>query len=184
MWTKCKNWGQCGHLHPHHAEERPVLTPLETAPVWWRASWQRFYDLLSISCLCLNISKIKRFFKKYVDWFTGKEERTEGKGSEYCISSVIFGWRSWALCQAIMQEETGGCRKRRSTEGSLCSCSENSPGWWEGPGSGEKAAVYIMLSEEISDRAPVNSKTQASTYRDGICSIASDRKEIAFCTGC
>lgn len=61
----------------------------------------------------------KMFWKKYVDWFTGKEECTDGKGSEYCISSVIFGWRSWALCQAIMQEETGGCRKYRSTEGSL-----------------------------------------------------------------
>lgn len=148
-------------------------TPLETAPVWWKQVGRLFYYLLSISCLCLNISKIKRFFKKYVDWFAKNAQRAK-EASTVSVQSSSDG--DLELSAKPMQEETGGCRKRRSTEGSLSSCSQNSPGWCS-PGSGEKAAVYIMLSEEISDRAPVNSKTQASTYRDGICSIVSDRRK-------
>ena len=114
------------------------MTPLETGPVWWRTSWQRFYCILSVSSLCLNISKIKRF---ETSMSTGSLEKknAEGKGSEYGISSVIFGWRSWAVCQGITQEERGGCRNHRSTEGSLCSCSENSPG------DGKVQAVEKML---------------------------------------
>ena len=58
----------------------------------------------SVSSLCLNISKIKCF---ETSTSTGSLEKknAEGKGSEHCISSVIFGWRSWAVCQAIMQED-------------------------------------------------------------------------------
>ena len=63
--------------------------------------------------MCLNISKIKCFEKKYVDWFTGKGECTEGKGGGYCSRPVILGpVPSWALHQVTMQEETGGWREQ------------------------------------------------------------------------
>lgn len=101
---------------------------------------------------------------EYVDWFPGKGEYMEGKGSEYPNSPVILGLEIPSVMPShdARRNRREGADARRAASGPA-----QGPSWGdpddpgpsqEGPGKGGNASACIMFSEEIPDRALVSSK--------------------------
>ena len=118
----------------------------------------------SVSSLCLNISKIKCF---ETSMSTGSLEKknAEGKGSEY---GYQFSHLRVEILSCLPRHNARRKRRMQKSQehrGQSLFLLRELPGWWEGPGSGEDAALYIMLSERFqtetqSTRKPKHPHTE------------------------